>query len=573
MGLLDNFTGAISNSDEAMTPAAQGLLAAGLGILAHNRGLTSGTQAIGMGGLEGLNAYAGAKQAQTQQQLQNAQLQQLGFQLKKNQLLYDTAANLLGAGQGGAPGAAPAPATAPQPAAQTGIGGVDDGSGASGAGPQAAPAIGAALMPPAQVGQRAQRSLFGNIPNNLAGFGLITNPDKLFEIAANQYSPTDLQKQLTAAGIPQGSPEWNQFIRAAITKSTRIDPVALRPGGAYIGDDGKLHSTPAAAPAGFENIPLADGSWRTVPVAGGLEALTASTGATARGNAGYKLQQVWDKTANDGKGGYVQQTVANVADAASGGGGRGAGGQPPPIPTIPSLAGNTSIGSGAGGVPLPPMPGAAPQGGPMAAEAPMGVKSNVDSSQKAGADAMTASFGRLQSARSTGQQALEAIDKMQALAAKKSVLSAGPLGTDLTAINPAAAEYQKQRANLITMLANQNGTNGSDAGRALTGDSVPDYGKPVSAIKDGLGTQANQVRLNMLKANMLTPAFNSGDSNGYNALENQFDQTIKPSMMPAIGNVLSMKPGPDRAAALSAAAKDPHMRSALELLIKGGMLK
>lgn len=570
MGLLDSFTGALSSPDGSMTPAAQGLLAAGLGVLAHNRGLTSGTQAIGMGGLEGVNAYAGAKQAQMQQQLQNAQLQQLGFALKKNQLLYDTAANLLGGG-GTAQAQSPAPAPA-QPVAQTDIGGVSDGGSSASGGPiGAAPSLGGAPITP-QSAQPSPRPLFGNIPNNLAGFGLMTNPDKLFEIAANQYAPTDLQKQLTAANIPQGSPEWNQALRAAITKSTRIDPVALRPGGAYIGSDGQLHSTPAAAPAGFENIPLADGSWRTVPVQGGLDALTASTGATARGNAGYKLQQVWDPTANGGKGGYVQQTVTNIADAA---GGRGGAGQPPPIPTIPGLTGNSGIGSGDSGVPLPSMPGSAPaQGGPMASEPPMGAKSNADSSQKAGADAMTASYGRLQAARATGQQALEAIDKMQQLAAKKSpLLTAGPLGTDLTSVNPSAAEYQKQRANLITMLANQNGTNGTDAGRALTGDSVPDYGKPISAIKDGLSTQASQVRLNMLKSNMLTPYFNSGDSNKYNALENEFDQTIKPSMMPALTNVLAMPAGKDRADALSSAAKDPHMRAALELLVKGGMLK
>ncbi|GJH31449.1 hypothetical protein CBA19CS91_01850 [Paraburkholderia hospita] len=345
MGILDNFT-SWAQSPQSQ-PTADGLLAAGLGILARNRGLDSGWSAVGQGGLEGLQQYQQSKQLQMQQQLQNAQLQQLGFALKKNQLLYDTAANLLGGQQGaqqgspqqpGVSGAVQNPFQGTSGAPVTGDANVGALSGLSAgmgdAAPQSAPSPDAPAATSAQpVAATAPRSsLFGNIPNQLAGFGLLTDPNKLFEIAAGQYSPTDLQKQLTAAGIQQGSPEWNAAIRAAITKSTRIEPTSLRPGAPYIGSDGQLHTTPSAAPAGYENVTPDNGqTWSTQPIRGGLDAIRASTAATSGGKAQYELQDVWDPSANGGKGGMVKQTVANVADAASGGAAAG-GAAPSNIP-------------------------------------------------------------------------------------------------------------------------------------------------------------------------------------------------------------------------------------------------
>lgn len=320
MGLLDTFAGQISQ-DGTLTPAGQGLLAAGLGILAHNRGLTSGTQALGMGGMEGLQAYQGAKQQGMAQQLQNAQLQNLGFQLKKQQLLYDTAQGLLN------PGAA---SVAGQPAPDTNVGAAPGVGSMDGMPPAVSPVTGAPMpqASPASFGTQPQATapapaaqgspLFGNIPRNLAGFGLLMDPNKLFEIAANQYAPTDFQKSLTAAGVKQGSPEWNAAMTEYINKQKRIEPTSLRPGAPYIGSDGLVHTTPSAAPAGFQNTTSDNGkTWQTVETPGSLSAIRASRAAEAGGGAQYRLEKVWDPTANGGQGGYVNQTVANVADAAN----------------------------------------------------------------------------------------------------------------------------------------------------------------------------------------------------------------------------------------------------------------
>jgi hypothetical protein len=697
MGLLDNFTNWAQSSQSQ--PAADGLLAAGLGILANNRGLTSGTQAIGMGGLQGLQAYQSSKRLNMDQQLQNAQLQQLAFGLQKNKMLMGLAQQYLGGSSGAqaTPGAGPAPSTPPPMDA----GGMPAGPGGSGAGVQSSPVqMGAAQTPPELANSQSsaqargeaeywaatnpqnraataqalgyvpqapaaatppqqaatpQSGPFGNMPGGLVAYGLMTDPAKLFENAAAQYSPTDLQKTMRAAGIDPNSTLGKQILQQNIAKTNYIAPVGVRPGGGLQEADGTIRTMPAAAPPGYQAVQGADGSWSYAPVAGGTAAVTQSAGAEARGKAGYKTEQVYNPATKS----MELQPVTNIVDQANG----GAQTAPAPIrnnnpgammpggklATYPSMqAGldsmdnnlqsygkqgvNTLAGviskwappnendtgayiqdvsqrlglkpdqpidlsnplvrhaisagialheNGPGGVfgqsgsqgSSASASSAQPQGGAFAAAPPLGVTTNTDTSQKGGAEAMNTSFAKLQAARSTGQQALEGLNKMQQLAASKSFMSAGPLGTDLTAINPAAAEYQKQRANVVTLLANQNGTNGTDAGRALTGDSVPDYGKPQSAIKDGLGTLANQTHLNMLKASVLTPAFNAGDSNAYNALENQFDQTIKPSMMPTLNTVISMPSGPARAAALSSAAKDPQMRSALEILIKGGALK
>jgi hypothetical protein len=210
-----------------------------------------------------------------------------------------------------------------------------------------------------------------------------------------------------------------------------------------------------------------------------------------------------------------------------------------------------------------------PQGA--AATPPLGATANANVSQQASADSMKASYAKLQGINSSANGALDALQKMQALAANKNpALTAGALGTAVAPIvSPDAAEYEKQRANVVSLLANQNGTNTSDAGRALTGESVPDYGKPKQAIQDGLQTQINQLRAQQIKANLLTPVYQSGDSKAYTTLENGFDQAIKPSMVP----ILSLSGDAQRAAVQAAIKANPSLHSNFEWAFKNGLLK
>jgi hypothetical protein len=331
MGLLDNFT-QWAQTPQAQ-PAADGLLAAGLGILARNRGLNSGLAAVGQGGLDGLAQYQQSKQLQMQQQLQNAQLQQLGYQLQNNKLFFDAAKNYLNRAGVGPQGVGSVPQA---PAGATDAGGVASGSDASGAGVQSYPVPmgGAApqMAQPAtfqqgaptasqqpqmtpQTGPRAPDPIFGNLPDGLIGLGLLRDPNKLLENAMSQYAPTDIQKQLIAAGYKQGSPEYTAALNSVIKKAGYIAPTEGRPGGWTISPDGTRTWNPDV-PKGAVPVTDAQGNFVGVaPMAGAAGVTAAQSRAQASGPAGFNLKEVW----NPQTGQMEYQPTTNIAAAAEGG--------------------------------------------------------------------------------------------------------------------------------------------------------------------------------------------------------------------------------------------------------------
>lgn len=92
------------------------------------------------------------------------------------------------------------------------------------------------------------------------------------------------------------------------------------------------------------------------------------------------------------------------------------------------------------------------------------------------------------------QQALDALDKMLSLAKNKPWYLGGPAGVipGVDRMSTDAAEYEKQRANVISLMGKALGSGGgpgsgnTDAARATIGESLPDYGKPQAAMLDGL---------------------------------------------------------------------------------------
>lgn len=169
------------------------------------------------------------------------------------------------------------------------------------------------------------------------------------------------------------------------------------------------------------------------------------------------------------------------------------------------------------------------------------------------------------------QQALDALDKMVSLAQNKPWYLGGPVGIvpGVDRMSSDAAEYEKQRANVIALMGKSLGSGGTDASRANIAESIPDYGKPKTAMLDGLQTQRNQVATGMLRRQLLTPAYNSGDANKYTALSNGFDQNIKPSMAP----ILQMG-GKDQAAAVAKAIQEhPELKPNFQWALDNGLLK
>ncbi|MGY6240535.1 hypothetical protein ACW910_24135 (plasmid) [Burkholderia ambifaria] len=157
----------------------------------------------------------------------------------------------------------------------------------------------------------------------MAAMMMMQSPDKYWESQAAAYKPAEIVQQIRAAGIDPSSALGRQIAQQALAKSNYIAPTSLRPGG-YMYDpmSGTMQQMPNV-PEGFTAMRGQNGQWQIMPVQGALEAMGASAAAKAGGTAQYQLKEVWDQSANGGQGGYVQQSVSNVANAANGGGMRG----------------------------------------------------------------------------------------------------------------------------------------------------------------------------------------------------------------------------------------------------------
>lgn len=290
-GLMDMY----SNPQTAgMMGLAQGLLAAS----APSRIPVSMGQALGYGMQGGQQGFTNA----------------LGMQ--QNLLKMRAMQGLMGADGGGAPQGQPAPQQ--QPTSLLGV--------------QANPSMGI-LSPtlPQTVAPQASAApaaagptIFGKTPHELFQQGMLMNMagipggGEMMKTAVEHdptlalQMPTDMQRN-AAAAYGYGSPEYLTAIRSNVDKE---GTTPLRPGAPYI-RNGQLYGTPPNAPAGYMNQPNGDGTWSVVKVNGGPDAVRDSASAQAGGQAEYKIEKVWDQSANGGRGGYVNQTVANVANAAT----------------------------------------------------------------------------------------------------------------------------------------------------------------------------------------------------------------------------------------------------------------
>lgn len=207
--------------------------------------------------------------------------------------------------------------------------------------------------------------------------------------------------------------------------------------------------------------------------------------------------------------------------------------------------------------------------GAPAAAPPLGVQAAAEAQQKGQIDTMQKSYQNLQTVRSGAPAALQDVDNMSKLAQGANPLTIGPAGAKFAGLFSAnAAEYEKSRDNLVTNLGSQLGIN-SDAARDLVYGSIPSYGAPKQAVQNGLQTLRGQIQTRLLKSDYLSDAYAAGDAKTYNQRENQFDQNVTP----AIANVVSMPPSPERAAALKQAAANPQMRARLEWAAQNGVLK
>jgi hypothetical protein len=395
-----------------------------------------------------------------------------------------------------------------------------------------------------------------------------------------QFDPTDATKMATAAGV-----DPRQANAEALRKATYIAPTSLRPGGYVQNPDGTRQQLPNV-PEGFQAVSDGRGGWKITPVNGGIGAISASAAAKL---AGQNTQTLVPKdlmpTNSNGTVNpiTVSQAIGTNSPPATppqknySNSGFPAGTQVPP----PSDSGNmdryTIIKQELDAEKNPTNRAALQREidrlpfseKPQGLGAPFGAQANAEAVAKSQVESMQNSYKGLQTVRAGGNMALEDIGKMINLASQKNPLTAGPqLAAFAGIVSPNAAVYEKSRDNLVTNLSNQLGMS-TDAAREMVYGSIPPYGAPKSAIADGLKTLQSQVQQRMLKADLLTRAYNAGNAKLYNQLENDFDQTISPKL----AGIIAMPPSPARAAALKSAASDPQARQSLEWAVQNGVLK
>ncbi|CAE6712622.1 hypothetical protein R75461_01128 [Paraburkholderia nemoris] len=480
---------------------------------------------------------------------------------------------------------------------------------------------------------------------------------KMMEMAA-QYDPslqamlpTDITKMGTQAGM---TPAQLQAANAAGVQKATAVPIR-QGGGVMVGN--QITMTPGAAAPGFMNVqdPSSPSGWSSLPVQGGLNAISSSAAAQAGGKAQYQVQQVWDPAANNGQGGFVKQTTANVANAANGnaapvgirnnnfGNIKGSNGQFAQYDTpqagvnaadqllstygnkygINTLSGianrwapqgdgnnnpaaKAAAMAAASGVGvnepvnladpatrariLPALfdtetPGwrnaiqgggtaSAPSGarGPMAAQPPMGAQNAANASQGAPSKQMADAYSALSGSDANYQASRTALQSMMDIANKN---APGDAVARLlpqewaTRLSDDAAEYEKAHANFISLQGKALGAGGTDASRANQAESVPDFTKPQQAKVNGLNAQLQQLDMNHLKTQFMTPVYQQGNEKTYTTQNAAFDQNVKPAMLP----VLQLS-GPQQQAAVQAAIKaNPALRPNFEWAFNNGLLK
>jgi hypothetical protein len=221
-------------------------------------------------------------------------------------------------------------------------------------------------------------------------------------------------------------------------------------------------------------------------------------------------------------------------------------------------------------------------GGAIYAAPPMGAASMSNASQAASANVMADDYKNMQGVRQNAPTVLQAYDHLLDLAktggwegwAANGGLTGKLMSSDAaTYASPAAAEYDKTRAFLINAGGAAMGDHNTDAARANLDRMIPEFGKPTTAKIDGIQQGRNQVDMSALRADVMTPLFQSGDSKTYTSLANQFDTTIKPQMMPTIRQLMSIQDKSQLAGQVQSAIKgNPSMKPALELLFNNGVL-
>jgi hypothetical protein len=214
-----------------------------------------------------------------------------------------------------------------------------------------------------------------------------------------------------------------------------------------------------------------------------------------------------------------------------------------------------------------------PRGGPMAAQPPIGAQKSTETAQNASSAQMAASYKQLTDSDASYQQSRGALTDMLALAHQF-----GPYADAISKMPESAhnwsnlvTQYDKAHATFVSNQYNALGA-GTDASKGTVNDMVPSSDKPFDAQIHGLNTQLNNLDYRHLKTQLMAPIFQNGDQKGFTAISAQFDNTIKPEMMPLMNTLLGIQTKPQLAAAIARVNQQyPQYKKAIDFLGSHGM--
>ncbi len=513
----------------------------GIGLLAAG-GPTTDPNQTGLGQRIAAAQKSVAAQQGTQLDLQmkKAQMDQLGFALKKNQFLMDMAQQAMNPNQGG---------DFSGQAAQT--------SAAGGMPPQGmgAPAAGGAMDAPQGATPAAQSapaggSMFGNIPRKVAAFSMLTDPNALNTAMLSQYAPTDFQKMMSAAGIDPNSALGRQMLQQNLAKQNYTAPVNARPGS--ILRDPFTNQPLAFNPHVPDNSsPVFDASGNVVamkPINGADAAIAAVEAAKGRG------KQESTPTVAFGPGnkpifstGGQDLDRANGTNAALQGlppaqGGMTSSFEGPAEKVLPLIAAMKDpqeranaydaysrqlTGSGptqgaASTAVTPVLPPGADKGAVLSQEE----LSKKGQSLTADNSSANTVISRLQNIKLLAPGAITGAESSRRDFYNGLLSLAGIKGTEDA--KTASDLVDKNSAQIVTALRMGQGGAGTDALQTLLGAANPNRHMTVEAINDAADQLIASQKMNQAKAKLLTPHVLARDPVAYGQKELAFDQAADP---------------------------------------------
>lgn len=393
----------------------------------------------------------------------------------------------------------------------------------------------------------------GNMPTQLAGFGLMSDPGAYFTAQASAVAPTPEMK-MAAQVYGANSPQYKAAIESQVQKAGYIAPVNARPGS--ILRDPRTNQPIAFNPHVPENgLPVFDASGNVVavrPLSGANELIQGQEQAKGLGKAGATPTVAYDPNGQP----IFSTQLQDVARAQ---------GWTPPAASAPPAAPKAPFGNPALQVTQDPaafraqlekikdpqerqmaldvFDRSAPQGSEGAPQGratpvlPPGASTAADEAQRQ----LAKKFADLQQQNSQAQTTTSYLQNIKQLAATAATGQFSDKQTFINSLLSTAGVSEKATDavtanNLLNKYGNQivarlgQGGLGTDSARAILQSAYPNAHMTPQAINEAADNLIGANEMVKAKINFLSPHGNAKDPVGYQQKEQVFDQAADPRL-------------------------------------------